>query len=151
LKSGMLPRSGYSKQAEGLASGFSISRVSGLKPGSGQDYWHAAPYPDAERISGAVDGSLSRWSAQCRRSIGGGIVDLRVFPRGSPPLTGRGVPRTRGRRTPQQLFDNWLENMLKTCQDRLVRTVHGPPEGVFFLFPADFLELTNRARREGAD
>ncbi len=52
---------------------------------------------------------------------------------------------------PQPLVDNWLENMLKTCQDRLVRTVHGLPEGVFFLFPADLLEFTNRASREGAD
>jgi hypothetical protein len=60
-----------------------------------------------------------------------------------------GIPRTRGR--PQPLFDNWLENMLKTCQDRLVRAVHGQPEGVFFLFPADLLEFTNRASREGAD
>jgi hypothetical protein len=41
--------------------------------------------------------------------------------------------------------------MLKTCQDRLVRTVHGLPEGVFFWFAPDFLEFTNRARREGAD
>jgi len=51
----------------------------------------------------------------------------------------------------EPLFDNWLENMLKTCQDRLVRTVHGLPKGVFFLFPADLLEFTNRASREGAD
>ncbi|MGI8568402.1 MAG: hypothetical protein ACR2KT_04710 [Methylocella sp.] len=62
-----------------------------------------------------------------------------------------GFSRADGRRTPQSLFDNWLENMLKTCQDRLVRTVHGPPEGLFFLFPADLLEFTNRASRKGAD
>jgi hypothetical protein len=41
--------------------------------------------------------------------------------------------------------------MLKTCQDRLVRAVHGLPEGVFFVFPADLLEFTNGASREGAD
>src|ERR1700730_65101 len=102
----------------------------------------------------SLDGSLSPWRAQCSRSIGGGIVDLWIFlrgRRGRPHLTGRGVPRTRGRRTPSALFDNRLENMLKTCQDRLVRTVHGVPEGVFFLFPADPLEFTNPASREGAD
>jgi hypothetical protein len=41
--------------------------------------------------------------------------------------------------------------MLKTCQDRLVRTVHGLPECVFFSFPADLLEFANRAGREGPD
>ncbi|HEX3494088.1 MAG TPA: hypothetical protein VHT48_01745 [Methylocella sp.] len=41
--------------------------------------------------------------------------------------------------------------MLKPCQDRLVRTVHDLPKGVFFLFPADLLKFTNRASREGAD
>ena len=46
----MLPRSGYFKQAEGLASGFSISPASGLKPRSGQDFWRAAPYPEAESM-----------------------------------------------------------------------------------------------------
>jgi hypothetical protein len=64
---------------------------------------------------------------------------------------GRRVSRTRGRRTPNPLFDNWLKNILKTCQDRLVRTVHGMPEGLFFYFPAELLEFTNRASREGAD
>jgi hypothetical protein len=41
--------------------------------------------------------------------------------------------------------------MLKTCQDRLVRTVHGLPKGLFFLFPDDLLEFTHSANREGAD
>jgi hypothetical protein len=54
-------------------------------------------------------------------------------------------------RTSNALFDNWLENTLKTCQDWLVRTVHDLPEGLFFLLPADLFEFTNHANREGAD
>ncbi|HEX3497420.1 MAG TPA: hypothetical protein VHT02_09685 [Methylocella sp.] len=41
--------------------------------------------------------------------------------------------------------------MLKTSQDRLVGTVHGMPEGLFFLFATDLLEFANRASRKGAD
>src|ERR1700730_8205291 len=112
----MLPRSGFSKQAEGLASGFSISRVLGVQSRSGQRFWHVAPYLEAQLTI------RLRICAQSFAAAGQLEGDDRFsdFPARSrkAPSDGKGIRRTRGRRTPaviRQLAREYAEDLPRSA------------------------------------